>query len=194
MFLKYFISCFTSLATLKLEMGQDNDSNDSAKEFAKALSIIIFACFIGAAIKSCCLREKKKKVVVLCVRGSEDYIKAFKSFIKRNFALNAELGTGRPENGKYLVLCNVVSRIPEDIIWVFESLDIKDVKRLDDKMMIVAMHKSEGGKRDAVSSCIGTPEHPLYGSKLTNIFYCKKKPVSCDENKKAIHDIKSFLA
>lgn len=33
-----------------IEMGQDNDSNDSAKEFAKALSIIIFACFIGGKI------------------------------------------------------------------------------------------------------------------------------------------------
>lgn len=72
-------------------------------------------------------------VVVLCVRGSEDYIKAFKYFIKRNFALNVELGTGRPENGKYLVLCNVVTRIPEDIIWVFESLDIKGNIRLQTK-------------------------------------------------------------
>lgn len=63
--------------------------------------------------------------MVLCVHGSEDYIKAFKSFIKKNFAVNVEWVTRRPENGKYLVLCNVISRIPEDIKWVFDSLDIK---------------------------------------------------------------------
>lgn len=61
-------------------------------------------------------------------------------------------------------------------------------------MMIVAMHKSEGGKRDDVTNCIGTPDNPLYESKLTNIFYCKKSPVNCAENQKAKHDIESFLA
>lgn len=73
-------------------------------------------------------------------------------------------------------------------------LYLLDVKRVDDNMMIVAMHKSEGGKRDAVSNCIGTPDNPLYESKLTNIFYCKKSPVNCAENQKAKHDLKSFLA
>lgn len=69
-------------------------------------------------------------VVVLCVCGLEDYIKVFKFFIKRNFVFNVELGIVCLENGKYLVLCNVVSWILEDIIWVFESLDIKGNIRL----------------------------------------------------------------
>lgn len=174
-------------------MGQNNESSNLTVDFlVKALSIFIFACIVGAAIKKCCLR--KKTVMVLCVPGSEDYIKAFKSFIKKNFAVNVKFVTRRPQNGKYLVLCNVISRIPEDIKWVFDSLDIKDVKQLDNNMMIVAMHRSEGGKRDAVSNCIGTPDNPLYESKLTNVFYCKKKPVSCVENQKAKHAIKLFLA
>lgn len=34
-----------------IEMGQNNDSNNSTKEFAfKVLSIIIFACFVGGKI------------------------------------------------------------------------------------------------------------------------------------------------
>lgn len=71
--------------------------------------------------------------MVLCVHGSEDYVKAFKSFIKKNFAHNVEMKTKRPQNGKYLVLCDVVSRIPEDIKWVFESLDIEGKIRLQAK-------------------------------------------------------------
>lgn len=63
--------------------------------------------------------------MVLCVRGSEDYRKAFISFIKKNFTLNVEWVIRPPQNKKYLVLCDVVSRIPEDIEWVFESLDLK---------------------------------------------------------------------
>lgn len=175
-------------------MAQYNDSINLTVVLAIAFSIgfiFIFAYVVGAAITICCLR--KKTVMVLCVHGSEDYIKAFESFIKKNFAVNVEWVARRPQNGKYLVLCNVISRIPEDIKWVFDSLDIKDVKQLDNNMMIVAMHRSEGGKRDVVSNCIGTPDNPLYESKLTNLFYCKKKTVSCVENQKAKHDIKSFL-
>lgn len=63
--------------------------------------------------------------MVLCVHGSEDYIKAFEYFVKTNFALSVEWLTRRPQNRKYLVLCNVTSRIPEDINWVFENLDLK---------------------------------------------------------------------
>lgn len=133
--------------------------------------------------------------MVLCVRGSEDYRKAFISFIKKNFTLNVEWVIRPPQNKKYLVLCDVVSRIPEDIEWVFESLDLKDVKRLDDNMMIVAMRKSAIGKRyDDVKEFVGNPDHPLYESKLTNIIYCGEIPLNCSENKKAKHDIKSFLA
>lgn len=65
--------------------------------------------------------------MVLCVHGSEDYIKAFEYFVKKNFALNIEWVTRRPQNSKYLLLCNVTSRIPEDINWVFENLDIKGI-------------------------------------------------------------------
>lgn len=64
-------------------------------------------------------------VMVLCVHGSEDYIKAFECFMKKYLALNVEWVTRPPQNEKYLVLCDVVSRIPEDIEWVFENLDLK---------------------------------------------------------------------
>lgn len=62
-------------------------------------------------------------------------------------------------------------------------------------MMIVAMRKSAIGKRyDDVKEFVGNPDHPLYESKLTNIIYCGEIPLNCSENKKAKHDIKSFLA
>lgn len=88
-----------------------------------------------------------------------------------------------------------VTGIHPSIVWliIYIYFNVLDVKQLDNNMMIVAMHRSEGGKRDVVSNCIGTPDNPLYESKLTNLFYCKKKTVSCVENQKAKHDIESFL-
>lgn len=63
--------------------------------------------------------------MVLCVFGLEDYIKVFKFFIKKNFVVNVKFVIRCLQNGKYLVLCNVISWILEDIKWVFDSLDIK---------------------------------------------------------------------
>lgn len=81
--------------------------------------------------------------MVLCVHGSEDYKKAFESFMKKYLAVNVEWVNRPPQNEKYLVLCNVVSRIPEDIEWVFESLDLKGNTRLLLKYNVKNIKKGE---------------------------------------------------
>lgn len=49
-------------------------------------------------------------------------------------------------------------------------------------MMIVVMYRLEGGKWDIVFNCIGILDNLFYELKLINLFYCKKKIVSCVEN------------
>lgn len=63
--------------------------------------------------------------MVLCVYGLEDYIKVFECFMKKYLVLNVEWVIRLLQNEKYLVLCDVVSWILEDIEWVFENLDLK---------------------------------------------------------------------
>lgn len=51
-----------------------------------------------------------------------NYIKAFQSFAEKDFDI--EFGT-RPKSGcKCIVLCDVVSRIPEDVQWVLHNLGL----------------------------------------------------------------------
>lgn len=68
--------------------------------------------------------------MVLCVYGLEDYKKVFEFFMKKYLVVNVEWVNRFLQNEKYLVLCNVVSWILEDIEWVFESLDLKGNIRL----------------------------------------------------------------
>lgn len=171
-------------------MGQNNDSNNSTGGFEINVLPMILCIIVAAIAVKCCSLRKKKTVMVLCVHGSEDYKKAFESFMKKYLAVNVEWVNRPPQNEKYLVLCNAVSRIPEDIEWVFESLDLKDVKPLDDNTMIVTMRKSEIGKEVDDDE---NPVDPPYESKLTKIVYCQKCPLECAKTMKAKDDIQSFL-
>lgn len=51
-----------------------------------------------------------------------NYIKAFQSFARENF--DVEFGTKRKRGCKCILLCDVVSRIPEDVQWVLHNLGL----------------------------------------------------------------------
>lgn len=49
-----------------------------------------------------------------------EYIKAFESFAKENFDVEFDK---KPKTGcKCILLCDVVTRVPEDVQWVLQSL------------------------------------------------------------------------
>lgn len=64
-------------------------------------------------------------VMVLSIAGSADYKDAFEFFAKTEMNLNIKWATTKKGAGKYLLLCNVVTRIPEDINHVLHKLSLK---------------------------------------------------------------------
>lgn len=59
--------------------------------------------------------------------------------------------------------------------------------------MVVAMHNSEGEKRNTVSNFIGSPDDPLHSLQLSNMFYNGKYTPRCSENEEAKRIIVSFF-
>lgn len=136
---------------------------------------------------------KKRKVIVLyacSAYNQANYIKAFQSFARENF--DVEFGTKRKRGCKCILLCDVVSRIPEDVQWVLHNLGL-DGRSLDDDTMIVAMHNHAGGKIDNVCNFIGTEDDPLHILQLRNMFYSEEKLLKCSKNDTAKQCILSFV-
>lgn len=69
-------------------------------------------------------------VIVLCASGKNSpggYIKAFESFAKDN--LDVEWGTTPKKGNTCLLLCDVVTRTPEDVRWVLQNLGLEGKNR-----------------------------------------------------------------
>lgn len=64
------------------------------------------------------------KVKVLCQGGTYNYKEAFSYFAKCKMNVPVILDTNWTQNGKYILLCDVVSRIPRDVTHVIETLDL----------------------------------------------------------------------
>lgn len=62
--------------------------------------------------------------MVLCADKTANYKDAFKTFAHKKLDLNIQWCNSQEECGKYLLLCNVITRIPEDIDWVLKELDL----------------------------------------------------------------------
>lgn len=62
-------------------------------------------------------------VVHACRENSAaGYIKAFESFAKDNFDVEFDI---KPKTGcKCILLCNVVTRVPEDVQWLLQNLGL----------------------------------------------------------------------
>lgn len=54
--------------------------------------------------------------------GPAEYIKAFESFAKENF--DVEFDTTPKTGCKCILLCDVVTRVPEDVQWVLQNLGL----------------------------------------------------------------------
>lgn len=63
-------------------------------------------------------------VLVLCTENTAGYKDAFKKFAQKKIGLNIQWLSRQEEDGKYLLLCNVITRIPEDVKWVLNQLDL----------------------------------------------------------------------
>lgn len=168
-------------------------SSDLSEDNIFVLIIILSAAFI-AVLFVCCLRKLKnrKKVKVLSAAGSAGYKDAFEFFAKTEMDLCVKWVNKRKQGDKYLLLCNVVTRIPEDIRWVLQNL-APNGRSLDDETMIVAMHNSEGERQDILSEFIGHPDNSLHFLRVAHMFYRGNFMVNCSENVKAKDDISSFL-
>lgn len=94
--------------------------------------------------------------------------------------------------GKYILLCNVVSRIPEDVKRVIQDLGLEG-EALVNNTMVVAMHRSETGQHETVSNFIETPDESLNKLKLANLFYCGNTTLNIPANRKETTDIELFL-
>lgn len=62
--------------------------------------------------------------MVLCVENTAGYKDAFKKFAPKKIGLNIQWLSRQEKSGKYLLLCNIITRIPEDVEWVLNQLDL----------------------------------------------------------------------
>nr|XP_034317690.1 uncharacterized protein LOC117686586 isoform X2 [Crassostrea gigas]XP_034317691.1 uncharacterized protein LOC117686586 isoform X2 [Crassostrea gigas] len=91
---------------------------------------------------------------------------------------------------KFLLLCNVTSRIPDDLEDVLKDLSIEG-ETLGNDIRVVAMHRSESGKLDSLSNVIETRRNNRLH--LINIFYCGNITFECDANETAKREMEKFL-
>lgn len=68
-----------------------------------------------------------------------NYINAFESFAEDNF--NVEFATEPTKGCKCILLCDVVSRIPEDVQWVLQNLGL-DGKNIALLITLLTLHES----------------------------------------------------
>lgn len=70
---------------------------------------------------------------VLCADREDGYKNAFSNFAK--FEMNIQVKWKRPGNKeKYLLICNITSRIPEDVRDAFQRLNLKGKANLHYKI------------------------------------------------------------
>lgn len=139
---------------------------------------------------------KEKKVNVLCAKEKGDYKDAFETFIetKLNCTVNwINTPTDLKEREKYLLLCKLNTRAPEDVECEFQTLRI-EIKGSEKHIMIVIMQMSESGKEDSAFNCLGTSEHSLHKYVSTRVLYRGSEPYWCYRNEKAKEDIEKYLS
>lgn len=142
----------------------------------------------------------KNTVNVLCSEKviTGDYKVAFETFIETKLNRTVvwiNTASDLNEREKYLLLCELKTRAPEDAEFEFERLGIKSKKNGSEKhIMIVVMQKSASGKEESIFNCLGTAEHSLHKHASTKVLYHGSKPYLCPCNDKAKRDIENFLS
>nr|XP_034307040.1 uncharacterized protein LOC117682780 [Crassostrea gigas]XP_034307258.1 uncharacterized protein LOC117682842 [Crassostrea gigas] len=132
------------------------------------------------------LKWKINTVYVLCTAEKADYKNAFKCFAEKEMKCKVKWVTKQTKSDRYLLLCNVESRIPDDVRKVLQQLGLEG-KKLQHNTMVVAMH----GRKEDVSDFF--EDDSLDFLRLTNIFYSGNFTIGYPENEKAKTDIESFL-
>lgn len=137
-----------------------------------------------------------KRVIVMC-RDAEDHVKnEFISFVTQDLHRNIKWmnGTTHERNdGKYLLLTNITSRIPDDVEYAYNTL-VKELKLQNNDILVVAMHRIERSKIDIDRYFIKTLNNAKHPLKITNILYWRNSLHNCLENKTAKREIEEFLA
>lgn len=156
---------------------------------------VVFAFVFILLGWTCCVRIKRnRKIKVLCTAGDHDYKAAFEFFIERNLQRKLKWinnKTGRLK-GKYVLLCDLKNRLPEEVDGVLFDLGITLKEEVAD-ILVVAMRGESGGNETAFN-CIGTEDYRLHNLPITNIFYYQSCPSSDAVNDKAKTVIKSFFS
>lgn len=141
-----------------------------------------------------CKREitvtNRCSITVLCPDNTAQVNTAFKDFAEYQLDYDVIFESDWTDSGKYFLLCDAVSRIPEDVERALNVLDIKG-DGWEKNTMIVAMHSSEIGRQDIL------PSHGLnleIHVPMTNIFYCKNFTFHCSQNDKARNEIYNFFS
>lgn len=62
--------------------------------------------------------------MVLCADGRAYYKYIFEKFVKRKLNINILWLDRQEQSGRYIMLCDVLTRIPEDIQWALNRLDL----------------------------------------------------------------------
>lgn len=138
----------------------------------------------------------KNSVKVLCAEEKGDYKDAFETFseTKLNLAVNwINTAPNLKQSEKYLLLCKLETRAPEDLECAFNILRI-EINGSEKHIMIVVMQKSESGREDYIYHFLGSTNNPFYKYASTKILYFGSQPCLCNVNEKAKKDIGSFLS
>lgn len=150
---------------------------------------------------TCCIRnykeseteEMENRISVVCKYGTAEHKNAFQSFAENKLQCKVKWVTTKREikvKSKFLLLCNVTSRIPDDLEDVLKDLSIEG-ETLGNDIRVVAMHRSESGKLDSLSNVIETRRNNRLH--LINIFYCGNITFECDANETAKREMEKFL-
>lgn len=140
-------------------------------------------------------QEMEKRITVVCKDGSAEHKNAFQSFAANKLQYKVKWVSSKTkikEGSKFLLLCNVTSRIPDDLENVLKDLP-SEGETLGYDIWVVAMHRSEGWKEDNVSSVIEASFTRKNRFHLINIFYCGNITFECAANDTAKHEMEKFL-
>lgn len=135
-------------------------------------------------------------VKVLCAEEKGDYKDAFETFseTKLNLAVSwINTASKLKQSEKYLLLCKLTTRAPEDLECAFNILRI-EINGSEKHIMIVVMQKSESGRKDCKYHFLGSTDNPFNNYTSTKVLYFGSQPCLCNVNEKAKEDIGRFLS
>ncbi|XP_062602835.1 uncharacterized protein LOC134264555 [Saccostrea cucullata] len=164
------------------------------------LTGILVTAIAGGLFYMLCRKCKtgSKEVKILSIHDDADklpdHLECLKSLIKREIKRKVEWEKKIKKGRKYLLPCNISSRVSHDVHHAFKQLNLQVTEKgLEKQILLVPMHRTESEKPHITETKIGADDSDLNKFKRVDIMY-KGRYTVVNGTRLVGEGIKNFLA